>query len=134
MTYSEAAYALGFELCAQEMCNKSTLDHRKGTLRGSTLHWTDRRVTKPGLRRFLMLAASHDIYSVPRWALIWNRNVWVVAAAEKLRVRLPSRYSDEDRAKVAWELRDTHDPTYEQQAALRWAGRRNRLAPRMSTR
>lgn len=128
MTYSEAAYALGFELCTQEMCKQGTLGHKKGTLRGSTLHWTDRKVSKPGLRRFLMLMAGHDIYDEPRWALIWHRNVWVTGAAETLRVRIPSRYADEDRTRVAWDLRHVHDPDFDQRAALRWASRRNRVA------
>jgi hypothetical protein len=127
VTYPEAAYALGFELCPQDQCRKPDLNHRTGTLVGSTLHWTDRRVTKPGLRRFLLLAASHDIYKQERWELIWHRNVWVVGAAAKLKVRIPSRYADEDRAKVAWELRTARDhPTFDQAAALRWAARRHR--------
>ena len=127
MTYPQIANTLGFELCG-DGCKRPEYNHAKGTLRGSTLHWTDRRVTKPGLRRFIMLAASHDIYGKnPRWWIIWQRNVWTTQAAAKLKVRLPARYADNDRAKVAWELRAAHtDPTSIQAAALRWAGRRHR--------
>lgn len=125
LIYPQVAYALGFELCGDK-CRKPELNHAKGALIGSTLHWTDRRVTKPGLRRFLLLAASHDYYNLPRWEMIWRRNQWAWRAASKLQIRLPSRYADGDRAIVAWELRDVTDPTPEQAAASRWSARRHR--------
>ena len=92
------------------------------------LDWTDRSVTRSGLRKFLILVwryrqtRYHD-----EWEAVWRSNQF--AYHEAMHVwhrRIPGHLSDTDRARVAWYLKQTL-PLNDQKLrtkALRWSENR----------
>lgn len=78
-------------------------NHTKGWTRNGVIHWSDRNVTKMGLRRYLMLIAEARIVRPDtEWGRLYSYNVWAARASKDLRLRIPARYSDNDRARVRW--------------------------------
>lgn len=106
------------------------------------LGWSERRVTRSGLRRFLISYYYHRQLTVlgrnpTEWELIWRANVWAQQEAlNQWHSRIPRRYSDGDRTRVAWLLAKDrmwgqHGLDYGLQAE-RWAASRLPLVPRPS--
>jgi hypothetical protein len=93
------------------------------------LGWPDRRVTRSGLRRFLIaiyarLMEKRGLLPVERWEFIWSANRWAYREAlSTWHRRLPSRLADIDRARVAAILANRM-MDQKQLSALKWAKRR----------
>lgn len=60
-SYAKVADTLGVYLCT----GCGSRDHRRGWEGDGTVHWGERSVTRPGLRRFLMLAADAKTSTIP---------------------------------------------------------------------
>lgn len=120
--WDDIATTYGIKRCAA--CQSG--DHHKGWARRSTVHWSDRRMTKAGLRRYLMLVASQllfDFQNLPTWDRLYRANVWAAKAAKQLHVRIPFRLSEIDRARVRWLI--SKDPATPDRVK-RWATRKER--------
>lgn len=97
------------------------------------LAWPERRVTRLGLRQFLISYYMYRQLNVlgrnpEYWELIWRANVWAQnEALVQWHRRIPRRYSDGDRTRVAWFIQDSWskaEPAIKEQA-LRWAANRS---------
>jgi len=116
LTYAGLADRYGVELCTGGCGDRG---HSAGFLRGGRVHFRDRRVTRSGLRLFLMLVHDARIWrplthsdrppprrkatSRVRW--LHHRNVWASGVALRdLGVRLPRKLSAADRAAVRYLL------------------------------
>lgn len=129
-TYTSVADYYGLKICpavGHDGCLVATkAEHNRGVTlpRERVIHWTPRRLTKMGLRRFLMVI-SHT--RVKGWFLmnhamqIYAENVWATSAARDLRVRFPTRYSSADRRRLRWLISQGAPVTT---PARRWAARK----------
>lgn len=100
-------------------------NHDRGWAQRSTytVHWGDRRLTKLGLRRFLMLAAAIRLLPVEReWERLYAYNIWSVSKAREMHIRIPARFADNDRARVRWLTSGENDVP---PSVRRWARRRH---------
>lgn len=74
------------------------------------LHWSDRRVTRRGLRRFLLLVAKRKRELAPAylndpklgWFHLYDDNREADKMAAKLGVRFPVEFSRTERWKCLW--------------------------------
>ncbi len=99
MTWDEIARHFGVTRC--DGC--PALDHVRGQTSFYAVHWYDRRMTKLGLRRYLMLISElRLVYLDEEYMRIYASNRWAADAARQLHIRIPARYSDNDRARVRW--------------------------------
>lgn len=108
MTYHEVASRLRLSGICLGWCGLSDHAHR-GSIFLDIVHWGERRVTKRGLRRFLLLVAKRDRLLDPGflnepglwWAHFYlderKANEW----AAELGVRFPIRYSAPERRSVS---------------------------------
>lgn len=92
--------------------------------------WRERRVTRSGIRKFLMLA-YHEIPQNrdddPSWLRLWAQITWVRNTARyDLHITIPPKLWDEDKARLAAKITYAHDDERyrdEKAKALRWASR-----------
>lgn len=100
-------------------------DHEAGSWADEMVHWGERdRVTKAGIRRFLLLCAMANpvvANSTPGWQQIYMANQWVKAAADSLVIRLPSQLSSLDRARVRAAIGSLPTNTELRAEALEWS-------------
>lgn len=92
--------------------------------------WRERRVTRSGVRRYLMLAyheIPQDRGDEPSWLRLWAQICWVRGAARyDLHVTIPPELWAEDKARLAAKIAastDIHFPD-EKERALRWTRRK----------
>ena len=100
MNWAAVAQVTGMRLCTGE-CGGQNEDHKRGYARDGTIHWSPRRVTRLGIRKFLMLAAAEAVYGVtdmPLWEYLWSMNAYAIKKARELGLRLPRQYSALDRS------------------------------------
>lgn len=117
MTYDQVATHFGVRRCQE--CAPS-IDHARGQQIGNTIHWRDRRLTRAGLRHFLILiAGTRLVVGREKWRRLWAYNVWAASVARKeLHITIPLRLSLADRAYVRWHIQSaTNVPA----AARVWA-------------
>lgn len=120
-TMAEVAAAAGVPYC-RGIVNGSycgdlrttTMDHRRGFIDGSTVHFADRRLNRSVLKAFCLLAADLEdgvaFDQMPLWEARWRRCALAEQIArERLHVRIPSAYWNLDRWTVRAQL--THVPT-----------------------
>lgn len=95
------------------------------------------RVTRSGIRKYLMrIAVERPLSppSAPGWYRLWKEIEWVRGMAQALRVELPAKLWDEDRARLAAKLaQPTYypDPGYahaDKEQARRWTQRRSQTS------
>lgn len=100
--YAELARAYGLRLCSE--CSASANAHRRGSVDGTTIHWTDRHHHRKGLYRFLKLVhmATQEEPNTPLWVRIYERNLFAQEAGLRLGYRLGGQLADLDRAYVAY--------------------------------
>lgn len=103
MSYRSIAAKLGMELC--ESCDLNVHTGGWADIPRGKIHWQERRMTRSGLRRFLMEAAEIALYrdgyrGGGLGERIWLQNTWAYRTAMSLGVRLPRRLSELDRARV----------------------------------
>lgn len=113
-------------------CDLHVHDH--GALVGRTIHWRDRRMSRPALYTVLRLIAVgqgyYDDFAPWRRTYLINRDV--LAMAREIKTRLPRDVFELDRAKLRHELsgytladrrRMLPSEQHDFRAALRWAAR-----------
>ncbi len=120
MTYDEIAARVGVRVCPS--CDHG--DHKVGFIYLGRVHWAPRRVVKPGLRRFLKLAAM-TVLGIERMKEP-QKTYWTAALADDLahglHVRFPRKYSELDRAFVRARLAGARDMDPETRRRVeRWA-------------
>jgi hypothetical protein len=140
VTYYQIAAKLDCRLCdvvnglgMLDSCPFTDEEHGPGRVRrgSDVIHWRDRRVTKSGIRRFLMLVARLENNTGPDWWALWQQIEWARRKARfPLRVEIPVSLWREDQARLAAKLAaappifdDTPDTvllTREKERALRW--------------
>jgi hypothetical protein len=101
-------------------------DHRKGSIDGGIIHWEDRRMTKAGIRSFIILALTINdpVLSrgdLPVWLRLWWQNKMTYIAARDLRVRLPASLADLDKARCKAELATVPTDVAGREDAMKWA-------------
>ena len=88
------------------------------------------RVTRSGIRKFLMRAAVLKPLcppSSPAWMKLWRQIEWSLGMARALRIEIPAHLWAEDKARLAAKLASpdfTFDDPAERERALRWTRRR----------
>lgn len=105
MTYREAMTRLGVEQVCFGGCGLNDYRHRGVIDPFNTIHWRERRFTRRGLRRLLLLVArrAHEndpgFLNDPRgeWYRLWWREQRANSLAAQLGVRFPARWSTEER-------------------------------------
>ena len=110
-------------LCQGE-CGGDPDEHRRGYTSTGTIHWADRKVTRHGIRNFLLLAASAELggETPPMWEFIWSINRSVIERTRTLGIRIPRRYSEHDRTVVRYMLiHDKRGDKAERVRARKWA-------------
>lgn len=127
LTYTDLATQLGVKLCQGAWYGEVGTpepDHIRGWADRRLVHWwPERRVTKPGLRRFLTLVAAtrlHGYQDMNAPMRLYATNAWAVRTARDLHVRIPHRYADEERRRARWLVSKGEPVT---PAAKRWAYR-----------
>lgn len=111
--------------------------HRHGYVeygdRDACVHWTERRMTKRGLRRFLKHVASAkwpEQMVGERFVVLYHQNIQADGLARLLGIRIPRSLADQDRAMVRFYLQkfrnDPLDREFPEQRQLmrriqRWA-------------
>ena len=115
LTYEKVARELGVVWCRG--CKEG--DHEMGypslwPTEGRAVHWRDRRMTRRGLRLFLVAAAplmDLDMVLTRRWIVLYEANrLATKLAEERFGVRFPRSYADRDRARVRlWMKKDITD-------------------------
>ena len=134
--YAKIAEAIDVDLCGDwDKCGalSGPERHKNGfTDDADFIHWTERRVTRSGVRRFLMLAwkirpiLPLGIDTYPVWMRLWLQINWTRKTADKmLHVAIPPKLWAEDKARLAAKLAWDADVRYQQtrQQALRWTQR-----------
>jgi hypothetical protein len=103
-TYHEVAEALGVRVCWG--CDEA-IDHEAGRAVEGPLglvHWQERKVTRPGLYRFAVLAGiwRSDPDRRPHWLVFHEAMLWSqVALSETIGVRVPREYARRERARLS---------------------------------
>lgn len=137
-TYAEIAEAVEIAYCGDEGPGHETgYVSMDGGPYGKLpcVHWTERRVTRSGIRRFLMLVYDAEPISyvsrrdeeIPSWLHLWWKIEWVrETARDILHTTIPPELWAEDKARLAAKLAtakySVHD-WKERERALRWARR-----------
>ena len=96
-----------------------------GAYRWPGFHGMDQRVTRSGIRRFLMAVAPKGDIG-PGWLRLWHQIDWVrYTARTQLHVKIPPELWAEDRARLAAKLAGDsgNDFKEERKKALRWTKR-----------
>ena len=113
-TYAEVAEKFGVGFCTAAF-GSDDRDHARGDASAlpPAVHWLPRKITVPGLRRFLMLVAMarwpEKHLSGPRWLQIYRQNVTAVELSRLIGRRLDQRHlSAADRERVRYLLRRTN--------------------------
>lgn len=104
----------------------TTMDHRRGFVRDGEVHLSDRRLSRPVIRMFCLLAADAeegDVFDqMPPWEARWRRCVAAERIArERLHVRIPSAYWNLDRWTVRAQLTSVPNDDPRRAEALAWA-------------
>lgn len=133
MNWEKIFDALGLEWCG--VCEIGTAVHHHGSLRGTTIHWANRRFTRHGAHkalRAIVEGAHPDFYALPTWRCIYLINREILGLAKRAHVRPPKTVFDLDRARLRYALseytqadrrRMTPSEQTDFRAALRWAAR-----------
>jgi D-mannonate dehydratase len=126
LTYRGLAEQLGVKLCQGNWYGEVGTpepDHVRGFADRQVHWWPERRVTRTGLRKFLMLVAAtklHGYNDMSPAMRLYATNARAVMLAADLRIRIPRRYADGDRARARWLISQGQVVT---PAARRWASR-----------
>jgi hypothetical protein len=87
--------------------------------------WRDKRVTRSGIRLFLMRSYYVPTFADPPWLRLWKQIEWTREQCRTLRVVIPPELWQEDKARLAAKIAATRDARYpeEKERALRWTRR-----------
>lgn len=134
MTYAEMATELGLDWCrgilpTGHYCQGG--DHKMGFVTEHTVHFADRRQSKPEVLAFLKLAAvatEPDIDDDVPWRRVFRRGRLVREFSAQLRMRVPGRLWSTDKAFVLASVAGLSNEVPMRKLAFDWARR-----PRRST-
>lgn len=104
-------------------------EHERGEIKGGFLHWRDRREQREGIYQFLKLAAEFQLMTSitfgaqPLWAQRYQILRQIPVLAAKVRVQLPRKLGDRDRAELAAMLVNVSTSLLGRNEALEWARR-----------
>lgn len=110
MRYADVVASLGLTgICLDPGCGLDPYRQR-GTLFLGVLHWRERRVTRRGLRQFLLLVARRDREADPgylnerrfRWLYLYLDEMAANDLAGRLGVRFPVAFSRAERSRCLW--------------------------------
>jgi hypothetical protein len=129
-SYAAMAREIGLEVCSgvsRSGLYCRTFDHRHGASEQGRIHLVDTRVTKPGLARFLKLAAlaqDPTINEAPPWVRTYLLHLASQRVARQLHVRMPPReVYDMDRAFVRASVAGMPNSVALRRRAFDWARR-----------
>ena len=128
-SWDEVAAACGVARCRGRLPTGLTCyeEHDRGHVSGGVVHWNDRRVTKAGIRAFIILSLEcrgwgTQWLSQPVWYRLWRTNITVYdIALSRLHIRLPASLADVDRARCKALLIDVPTSAPDRATAMRWA-------------
>ena len=150
LTYAEMASLVPLELCSDcayegrwSAHRNRVVNHERGFYLPGKIHWRERRVTRSGVRRFLMLVSEGWIktnrnlgggFSGPDWYDLWRRIEWARRTARHaIRIEIPPALWAEEQARLAAKITaappipDDQPSTallrWEKERALRWTRR-----------
>lgn len=123
-----------FDILDLEWCQGCEADKHDGVVVGRTIHWSTRRVTRPGIYKILrkIAWAQEHLDQFPTWRQIYLLNADVLLMCRELGIRLPRTVFDLDRARLRFALgeytladrrRMIPSEQTDFRAALRWAAR-----------
>lgn len=138
-TYARIAEQLAVPLCTgiwKGMYDTEVFDHEAGQISPSrVIHWRERRVQYPGLRRFLVLVARWEDamggyrernapLHAPDWlaTYLYDKRAALIAQ-NTLRIRIPAVCADLDRALVRAQLHSVPMGTPYREEAMKWAAK-----------
>jgi hypothetical protein len=109
MRYREVVDRLGFEGVCLGGCGITNRSHERGFIFLDVVHWQERRVMRPGLRKFLLLVAKRDRLAGTDylndeglwWAHFYLDQRRADQWAKELGVRFPIAYSAPERRAVS---------------------------------
>lgn len=101
-------------------------ENHDGTLANGEVHWSDRRPTRGGIRRFLHLAAMLQINIVsgpttPHWLKYLRAQRLVQIWAEQLGIRFPASITDQYRAELRAMVAPLPTSTPGREEAMQWS-------------
>jgi hypothetical protein len=100
-SFATLSERLGVTLCTD--CSQYNHDRGAADISKGVVHWHERRVVRKTLRRYLKLLGaivhSHN-RGQPIWQQLYEQNQFAHETATKIRIRIPSVFADEDRAKA----------------------------------
>jgi hypothetical protein len=104
MTYPEVIEHLGIEKVCFGGCGLNTYRHR-GSIVFGVIHWADRRVSRRGLRRLLLLVAKRERLEDPEFLNdrylgyyhLWHDEQRANELAAQLGMRFPAEFSRVER-------------------------------------
>jgi hypothetical protein len=124
-TYAEAAEELHIPWCRGIKPNGQSCfgGHRPGFLFEGQVHWTDRRVSRAGLRRFLFLGAMLQTGTIGMkgWRRHYAANRLVTDWLKALRVEMPKSITAPYKAQVKAMLAAVPPGDQEREEAWAWA-------------
>lgn len=125
-TYAEIAQQLDVEMCVRDP-QECPMQHHPGVIvriAGSLIaHWAERRVNRRGAFNFIRhVAAARVPMGAPKWMQIWLSTSSAVDTALTIGYRIPRWYTETERRRVRWLLRDPEKRTSEDaRRAWKWA-------------
>ena len=127
-TFSNISRELGIERCRGIQSNGQrcyATVHATGGVIDGIVHWSDRRVTKAGIKRFLWLASDPAVTkSEAPWRRRWIRLQMVRGWLGRIHVRLSKDAWDQDKAELRAMLVKVPTSDHARAEAMAWASRR----------
>lgn len=131
MTYPEIVAELDLTHICLGGCGITIRSHRTGFIYLNVVHWQDRRVTRRGLFRFLLLVARRNREDDPGylndpkydWLYVWIDHRAADDMGHRLGVRFPVEFSRYARSLVFWKAKWAGVPLSKHPAAYSWAKR-----------
>lgn len=125
MKYADVVRDLGLEQVCPGGCGLDDYRHR-GTIFLGVIHWRERRFTRRGLRRLLLLVARRERESATsgflnhpnlRWCALWWDEQRANGLASELGIRFPAAWSRQERLAClasarGWPISRTHPAIY----------------------
>lgn len=116
------------QTCHEEHAKGSYTVHPELSQRYSAdivIHWSDRRSSRAGIRRFLLLIANAIITeatpAIAEWRRLYRSNTMAWDMAKAAHMRLPASLSAVDRSRLRSMLLDVSMADPERREAYEWA-------------
>ncbi len=127
LTYAELAARLGVEMCVRDI-DECPQRHYPGVIvriaSSIIAHWSDRRMNRRGAFNFIRLVEVQRVPAgAPKWMAIWLSTSRAVDAALTVGYRIPRWYTETERRRVRYLLRDPElrDRNEDARRAWKWA-------------